>query len=303
MKFWDLEDGFATAKRLGVIPPGVPVDKFFRLMREMAEIRRDPFAYRQALLEEPWLANGKPYYNVWPVIVPMFEKLNLDIPSSVIKMPTESLLLRLPVENNPLKEDGGEIRTLLFGVQEVAKEKGSKELVPGLVIQMNTDEMAPDKRHAIHTFRIFPLREDMTVEKCLLELPYHESWKFGKQFSTELILRAVKLCVCVCLIGEDPELVTADVLAKDRPAWERGTPEQRKVIEERAWRRGKRGFDLGKRLEIIPHYRRPHPALIRVGKGRAQVKLILRSGSVVHRQKISEIPTGYAAKDLTNDEK
>jgi hypothetical protein len=64
-------------------------------------------------------------------------------------------------------------------------------------------------------------------------------------------------------------------------------------LVEKAKRRGKFGFSLGKNIEVVPHIRRPHPALVWTGVGRSIPKIIMRAGSVVHRDKISQIPTGY----------
>ena len=39
--------------------------------------------------------NRRPYYNVWPAIVPMLTRLNLDLDSELIQLPLPALSVRL----------------------------------------------------------------------------------------------------------------------------------------------------------------------------------------------------------------
>ena len=91
----------------------------------------------------------------------------------------------------------------------------------------------------------------------------------------------------------DPELIIPDVLNKDRDKFLNANDELRLKLIDRAKRRGKFGFTLGRDLEKIPHVRRPHPALVWTGVGRKIPKIIMRAGSIVHREKIEKVPTGY----------
>jgi hypothetical protein len=70
----------------------------------------------------------------------------------------------------------------------------------------------------------------------------------------------------VCLLADDPEVITPDVLADDRDKYEASG--DRKYVEK-ARRRGKLGWNVGAKIEVMPHYRRPHPALVWTGHGRA----------------------------------
>ena len=60
-------------------------------------------------------------------------------------------------------------------------------------------------------------------------------------------------------------------LADDRAKFEQ-TGDQRYV--DKARRRGKVGWDVGRRLEVIPHYRRPHMTL----KNSSQFRITHRKG-------------------------
>ena len=69
----------------------------------------------------------------------------------------------------------------------------------------------------------------------------------------------VRLCCSLCLLENDPSTISPDVLADDRAKYE-ASGDQKYV--EKAHRRGKVGWDVGKRIEVIPHYRRSHMALV-----------------------------------------
>lgn len=293
MEFSTFTDQFSFfKKKMPQETKGVTPEQFYSVIVEQSEQRKDPFAYRQALLEEEWIDNRRPYYNVWPAIFPMMNRLKLDIPCSTVGTEHSSLLLKMPKgKDNPLVFDGGVISTVMFGIQEVAKQQGSDELIPGFAIMLDTGEEGEigDK---IYTFKFFPLRDDMTIDEAANILPFHESWKKGLQVPNEIINQVVKLCCCVCLIGNDPEMVTPDILAKDRQKFDNASDEQKKKLIEKAKNRGKNGAHLGMFTEQSPHYRRPHMALVWTGKGRTTAKIVMRKGAVVHRKKITDVPTG-----------
>ena len=52
---------------------------------------------------------------------------------------------------------------------------------------------------------------------------------------------------------------------------------------DKAHRRGKTGWSVGRRVEVAPHYWRPHMALVGTGRGREVPNVVPRKGSVVHR--------------------
>jgi hypothetical protein len=100
----------------------------------------------------------------------------------------------------------------------------------------------------------------------------------------------VWLCCTLCLLGNASEIIAPDVLADDRVKFDE-TGDQKHV--EKARRRGKVGWDVGRRIEVIPHYRRPHPMLARTGAGRSVPRVVPRRGSVVHRGVVEKMPSGF----------
>ena len=105
-----------------------------------------------------------------------------------------------------------------------------------------------------------------------------------------LVANCVRLCCTLCLLDEDPEVISPDVFFDDRRDYEETGGEK---YVEKARRRGKVGWDIGRRIEKLPHYRRPHMALVWTGKGRKIRKVVPRKGSIVHRDKVEEIPSGF----------
>jgi len=82
------------------------------------------------------------------------------------------------------------------------------------------------------------------------------------------------------------------VLSKDREKFA-GTGDPKYV--EKTHRRGKVGWHVGRHVEVIPHYRRPHLMLAWTGVGRTVPQIVPRRGSIVHRSKVETVPSGFEA--------
>jgi hypothetical protein len=60
---------------------------------------------------------------------------------------------------------------------------------------------------------------------------------------------------------------------------------------DNAHRHDKMGWDVGKRVEVIPHFRRPHVTLVWTGARRVVPKIVPRRGSVVHWDAVEKLPS------------
>ena len=96
----------------------------------------------------------------------------------------------------------------------------------------------------------------------------------------------------LCLLENDPSIISPDVLSKDRDRFEQ-TGDEKYV--DKAHRRGKVGWDGGRQVEVMPHYRRPHLRLAWTGPGRAVPKIVPRRGSIIHRRAVEKVPSGFGA--------
>ena len=266
-------------------------DNFYKMAFADAVRVNSAQFYGQLQVERAWENARKPYYAVWPSIVPMLTRLNLDLDSSLIQLPLSALCIRFPEEKNPLafnwKDEVVQIRCMMMG--EINEGRG-------LSILIDVGEDMTDGEGfgvPIYTYRNFRRQSGLTVEGAIQELGRNEYAELGVQIPEELITDCVRLCCSLCLLENDPSVIEPDVLSKDRARYEQtGDP---KYIDK-AHRRGKVGWNVGHRMEVMPHYRRPHMALVWTGAGRAVPKVVPRRGSVVHREKIEKVPSGFGGQ-------
>ena len=105
-----------TAKKAGRIEEP---DAFYRAALNNASQRWDGIFTSQLIVEQAWEQARRPYYNVWPSIVPMLTRLNLELDSTLIRLPLPAICVRLPSQQNPLAFDWQgqptQIRTVLMG--------------------------------------------------------------------------------------------------------------------------------------------------------------------------------------------
>lgn len=270
-------------------------DQFFDNYIEGAERTGNAFAFRRGLLERLWEEKERPYYNLYPAIVPMLLGLRLDIPCSTLRnISIEPIEVRLPenLDAPGLVWPQGRVKSLIMGLQPVPEGVDAEHLVAGLVIAFDIGEV-DEQGHPILSFKFFPLRDDMTIEQAADLLPPHESFDVGVPIPQETMAAVIRLCACIALIDSDSDIIAPDILKRDNAKWDGASEAQRLEIVNRAKDRGKYGWNIGASIEYAPHYRRPHPALVRVGKGRTLTRIVMRKGSIVHRNKITEVPSGY----------
>ena len=279
--FLDCAKHFQPKHLLGRDP-----EPFYRVLMSRAARSRDGRTRSQAMNELDWERLRRPYYNVFPGIIPLLTRLNLDLDTTLIRLPMDSLCIRFPKDptKNPLKFDWkGEqmrVRAILMG-----------DIGGGMGISLHFDI-------GQHGPREWPLRgccnfarqPGLTVEQALATLVRHKEGKDVVWLPAALMADCVRLCCTLCLLDNDPSVISPDVLAEDRRKYD-DTSDQRLI--DRAHRRGKVGWNIGRHVEQIPHYRRPHMALFWTGEGREIPKIKPRNGCIVHRDKVEDIPTGF----------
>jgi hypothetical protein len=262
-------------------------DEFYTMAITEAVSRGSSQFYQQLSSERTWEDARKPYYNVWPSIVPMLTRLNLDLDSGLIQLPLPALCIRLPKQHNPLtfrwEDQPYEIRSILLS--EINEGRGLSLLIDIGETMDNGLLVVP-----ICTYRNFPRREGLTVEQSLASLGIGITAEMGVQIPVTLIDDCVRLCCSLCLLENDPSVIEPDVLSKDRDKFETSGDDR---YVDKAHRRGKIGWNVGRRIEVAPHYRRPHMALVWTGVGRAVPKIVPRRGSVVHRELVEKVPSGF----------
>lgn len=113
----------------------------------------------------------------------------------------------------------------------------------------------------------------------------------GDDVRSEMELR-VRLAMGVMLLAADPRYCEPVLLNRDRDKLMTDTERQQAL--ERAKKRGNFGFDLGRDVEVSPHFRRPHFAIRWTGKGSAVPRLVPVKGAIINEGLITNVPTGYA---------
>ncbi len=264
------------------------IDQFYkRTQADSVKMGSSQF-FNQMLTEQGWEKNRRPNYNLWPSIVPMLTRLNLDFDSDLIRLPLPALCIRFPKDSAkpPLKFEWKGDEVPVRSIMMAKINQGT-----GISVLIDIGEVMGEIGVPIYTYRNFPRKPGLTVEQSLASLGTNGLFSdIGVQVPDSLVMDCVRLCCSLCLLENDPSIISPDVLADDRSKYE-ASGDQKYV--EKARRRGKVGWDVGKHIEVIPHYRRPHMALVWTGAGRAVPKVVPRRGSVVHREIVEKLPSGF----------
>ena len=108
----------------------------------------------------------------------------------------------------------------------------------------------------------------------------------------DLITDCVRLCCSLCLLENDPSVIEPDVLCKDRAKFEESGDREVRGQGPPAWQG---------RLECRAADR-SGPALPATahgfgvdGPGAGGAQVVPRRGSVVHREKVEKVPSGFDA--------
>jgi hypothetical protein len=240
----------------------------------------------QARDERTWEGLRRPYYNVYPSIIPMLTRLNLAVDTNLVRLPMPSLCIRLPKDTrNPLKfaSRGEQVYVGSILVTDVG-ETGR------LTVRLDTGENRPGYM-TLHPFFYFIRKSGVTMEQLLMDAEQEPvTERSGVVVPDRIMTDSLRLCCTLCLLDDNPELISPDVLTADFAKYE--ATGNRKYVD-RAHSRGKFGWNVGRHIEVIPHYRRPHLALVWTGEGRKIAKIVPRKGSLIHRHAVETIPTGF----------
>lgn len=283
----------------------------------------DPLTPNLIQMETCWHESQRPYYNLWPSIIPALTKLRMDADCQFFELPLEQLLLRFPITNNPLTwTDAGKewsVRAVLCGnvdlVADSIKTRGVLARTPeerptnvsrGLAMWLDIHEPLEEgegdgyggpqglRLHRV-LYKHLVCEPGKSIEWSFDNLPDHDSASVGVAYPG-WILRDVARIVCtLCLMAEDKELVEPIVLKADEEKFAR-TGDLSLVTK--AVRRGNYGFNVGRNIEVSPHVRSASPAaLYWTGEGRKIPRIRFRRGTVVHRKRLASVPTGFLDKE------
>jgi hypothetical protein len=254
------------------------------------------YAY-QAEAEGVWSESERPYYNVWPIAISLAESVKLSLTFSSLTLPFSRFIECV---------GGRQERTALLFRFALGHEPNG--LCTALLDWRHTDKeihihaFSGDKDEAFFFERYEPHE---TVETWLARLTSRAADNPQSAVGIQRLTLLVRMTTFVSLLADD-DLITPIVLSKDRNKCKStDDPDSKWWLEERAARRAGRGFDLGKRLQVesdkSPHYRNPHLCLFWVGEGRRTPVIQMRSGGIIQRANMANVPTGYFGPE-TDDE-
>jgi hypothetical protein len=237
--------------------------------------------------ERDWWRSMRPYYKVWPSIVPSLQKTTIDMDGDQLRLPVGVVALRFKFGKEPSISDG---RALLHSIlAAVFQANNSVSRYVSIVVQGVFDSGLQEFENLV------PLTGNLeaSIQKQTMTNDFVS--RCDKQYANSLSIAATKIAVSVFLLAKDPTIIEPEVLAADEAAY---LASRDPKYVEKAKRRGVHGFHIGRQCEVMPHTRRPHFAIRWMGHGEQKVpRLRAIKGSVVHRKHMTQVPTGYITPD------
>lgn len=277
--------------------PRLSKEEFSKQVRAMYEYgiaigvcKEDETSVKERVeVERVWMIHNRPYYSVFPVVNRSLIRTPLDLDCSLMKLPTEALLVRFAEGQEPFHCRNKPVKSFLasFPSSPIGKlaylsiDDGNE-----------SEEEGDDPKSCIS----FGLKRGITVEESMNQI---DDWRHASDDFKKMANQLVRTLFTLCLLANDPSVIQPEVLADDQIAFEK-TRDQKYV--ERARRRGKVGWLVGADWETCPHYRRPHFALRWTGEGGAVPKIVPIKGAIVHRTKLSDVPMGYLDDETSPQE-
>jgi len=257
-----------------------------------------------SLLPQRWEHDKRPFYNLWPAAAEVAAKVPLQkIAAEQLKpLSLSSLLVRFPQQETSFQLGTYRVKTMLCApyMPDDSPTHSLEKLVErslvspylratrgGFFVSVQFAGESDSLGIPLGYDHLIPLIPGKLVSECVV--PLNNSHIHPDTF--ELTLRCLRLYCFLCLLDGQSDLLERVVLSADRQKYEEKPDEK---LVEKAIRRGVNGWDVGRSLETVPHFRRPHFAIRWMGHGEPK-QAVLRpvKGSVVHRDKLKEIPTGY----------
>lgn len=257
-----------------------------------------------------WYNNRRPYYRVWPSLIPSMLRLRMqDVPASFFVLPENlrTLAIMLPKEHNPMSfQAEGKTRY----VQSVFLIKGemdtkNNQTTNMMGIWVDVGESFPSgipgaEGFPLLSYRFIKCRKEYSIEDELLQVEGKSqvNASVGWSIPKETIHDVIRLSACLCLLDrEDFDLIFPVLTNRERERWN-GTLEDLKTRHQKTYERThSTGWDVGRVLEekaeIGPHWRNPSPlALYWTGPGKKTPLYRFRRGTWVKRN-LAKVPEGY----------
>lgn len=214
--------------------------------------------------------SGRPFFNVWPTVAEALLKSNLEIDPALIPKSIIHELLTIEIRFC----DSSKTEPFLLNVTNVRDWKTSEnaETITGQGIWVSRAK----------------IESDNSLSTSGVGMPFGVVAKSSDYWHSQNELR---IAVGVMLLACDERYCEPILLNRDKNRKLTGGDLQRAI--NRARRNGQFGFNIGEHIEVSPHYRRPHFAIRWTGEGRKVPKIVPVKGSMINKDMLKEIPTGY----------
>jgi hypothetical protein len=173
MDFYDYATMHDLLRRAGLTkePPAV----FYRELQTAAYLERArgvegmAVEYNRYTSEYNWCQAGRPYYKLWPGIIPLLAGVGVDVPVDYLRLPFEAFLVRLPMQDNPLRiDDEHVVRSIL--VHDGENNVGQRRMF----LWIDVGEMGIDGS-PILTFCQLDCQPGLAIEAAFNLLPRQEA--------------------------------------------------------------------------------------------------------------------------------
>jgi hypothetical protein len=222
--------------------------------------------------ESFWTESNRPYYEIYPSVIEMLLRTSLKFELNDLRLPMgfTNLLLKFPMDSNNKIVNDLNVQSVLLS-ENIIKDD--------CLLTMTCLDTNFLKKTAEIGYSKGENGEEVVnrIER-------------SRDKEASLASKIFRMYVSICLIGNDPEFIEQCVLSADERII---NDSNRTKLQDRAVKRGKFGFKFGSKLEMVPHIRSAHMCWVRYGKGRNERKYVLRKGSIIHRNKIEKVPTGF----------
>lgn len=293
--------------------------KTSRTRSEQEDVFDEPFTAQLIQTDIDWTKAEKPYYNIWTQVIDGLLSVDLKADSSYFRLPLDTLLLRF-ADDNPLRfhyRGDWQVRTVLAYNTDLPVTGSPGKTIRGIGFWVDINESCMEQRLQgddgelqfaqcsrkdgdipSYLYKHFLCEEGKSIDWSFDNIPAHGSAWRGVRYPDEIVRKIAKIVATICLLNNDSDLVEPVILSKDRPKL---TAANKPLLVAKARRKGHVGWDIGRKVEVAPHVRRAHFALYHTGKGRKIPVIRLRKSTVVQRQRIAEVPTGYLAREEATD--
>lgn len=282
MKFHNHETAYEQYR------PNVGVAEYYEAMKGwIPRDGEDVVMLHQLHIEAAWYSLLRPYYKVWPAIQRSLFSVRLDCTLESLGLQQGVIAIRFCNGEEP-RFDEVAIKYILVAYGVALQYEGCDEVFPFHVLMRL-------ERGGNETIRTFSMahQSHTTLEDAVLSSKCRAVYS-ETNTGDAIKVAGLKCALTTLLLRNDPDFVKPEVLVRDQDKFER-TGDPRYI--EKAKRYGIVGWRIGEAFESIPHYRRPHLGLRHTGPGRTVPKIVPIKGAIVHRQKMTRVPTGYITPD------